>query len=642
MNNVVVSYINRLLTYLTMLSWCFITPAFLRASSPPQSYGQISAARVHDIAEWIPQQPSGFGRPCSDRAAWSARSSRLTGFLGAAQQAIAIPVPAFDEEAYLAYTKRGDRQPMEQNANRRTNQLIPLVLAECAEYKGRYLPRIAEVIDTLVAAPSWTLSAHDPKLENLHHVHYYVDLNAANLADNIAEALYLLGDRVPAPTRKHAEVEMETHVFAPMRLSLAKRDIDSDHNGNWWLTADMNWNAVCLKGVTGAALAMLPDVQDRALFVAAAEHFIKNYEKSFNPDGYDTEGLGYWNYGFSHFIELRENLLRVTSGKIDLLADLKMRQVALFGIQFPMLPGNAAAFGDAGTRPKADAHLIEVISHIFQIPLTNPVGELRSGGIHHEGLTSIALDLFPVAGDELPPPPEVSHHDLQTFYADSGVLVSRPAPGQELAVTIKAGGNTSHSHNDIGSFVIGLDDVQPVGDPGGPAYYTGDTFGPKRLDSKLLNSFGHPVPEIDGHLQLDATKVKVNVLSHAFSPREDRITIDMTPAYDFVELKAIIRTLIHRREGNGMVEVIDEFHLTKPGVILESLPTHGVWQKVDDHTLLFTVDGKQLRLTIDAPGPLTFSETKVTYNGNAFTRVEARVWVEGAGKISMRFESEKP
>ncbi len=531
---------------------------------------------------------------------------------------------------------------MERNANLRTNQLIPLVLAECAEYKGRYLPRIAEVIDTLVAAPSWTLSAHDPKLENLHHVHYYVDLNAANLSDNIAEALYLLGDSIPASTRKHAEVEMEAHVFGPMRLSLTKPGDDSGHSGNWWLNAEMNWNAVCLKGVTGAAMAMLTNVQDRALFVAAAEHFIGNYEKSFNPDGYDTEGLGYWNYGFAHFIELRENLFRVTSGKIDLLTDTKMRQVALFGIEFPMLPGNSAAFGDAGTRPQAEPNLIKVISHIFQISPIESAGELHSGGIHHDGLTSIVLDLYPVPNDELSTPPEVSRRDLQKYYADSGVLVSRPAPGQELAVTIKAGGNTSHSHNDIGSFVIGLGDVQPVGDPGGPGYYTAGTFGPQRLDSKLLNSFGHPVPEIDSHLQLDATKVKVKVSSHAFSSREDRMAIDMTPAYDLAELKQMTRTLIHSREGSGLVEVSDEFHLTKPAVIVESLPTHGVWQKIDDHTLLFTVGGKQLRLVIEASTPVTFSETKVEYNGNAFTRVEARVSVEGTGKINMRFTPEKP
>lgn len=75
------------------------------------------------------------------------------------------------------------------------------------------------------------------------------------------------------------------------------------------------------------------------------------------------------------------------------------------------------------------------------------------------------------------------------------MLISRPETGQEPAVTIKADENATHSYNDIGSFVIGVDGVQPVGDSGGPGYSTGETLGPHRLDSRLLNSFGPPVPE---------------------------------------------------------------------------------------------------------------------------------------------------
>jgi hypothetical protein len=616
--------------------------ASLQPSYSQQPYTDLSTAKIHEIAGMLAEQPSGFGSPCSDRVAWSARAAELSVVTQQAQQVIGTPLPLFDETAYLQFTRTGDRQPMERNLNQRAGQLVPLVLAECAEYQGRYLPRIAEVMDSLAGMPSWTLSAHDPLLLNLHGVRHFVDLNAADMADNLAEALYLLGNGIPEATRKHVMDEMERHVFGPMRQSFATGDSASGRNNNWWLYADMNWNAVCVKGVTGAALAVLPRVEDRALFAAAAAQYIQHYGDGFDPDGYDTEGLGYWNYGFSHFIELRENLLRATSGKIDLLASPKMQKVALFGIEFPMMPGNAAAFGDAGVMPRADEHLVRMIEHVFQISPPAPKAEEHSSGIQHAGLTSIALDLFPVPGDELPAPPAVSRHELQAYYADSGVLVSRPALRQGLGVTIKASGNTTHSHNDIGSFVIGLDGVQPVGDPGGPRYYTGATFGPHRLDFELLNSFGHPVPEIDGHLQLDATKVKVNVLSHSFSHGEDRIVIDMTPAYDVVELKQITRTLVHSREGNGMVEITDEFHLTKPAVIIESLPTHGTWQKVDDHTLLFTLGGKQLRVTIQAPNPVTFTETKVNDFGNAFTRVAVKVAVEGSSRVTMRFTQETP
>lgn len=596
----------------------------------------LSAQRIQEIQGMLAAHPSGFGAPCSDRGAWAGKAALLKDATAQAEQMIAEPLPAFDPDAYLAFSKSGDRQPMEKNLHSREGQLAPLVLAECAAYQGKYLPRIAEVLDSLAAMPSWTLSAHDPQLLNFHGTRYYVDLNASDMSDSMAEAMYLLGDKIPAATRTHVTAEMEKHVFGPMRESYLSSNVSAEnHNGHWWLVADMNWNAVCLKGTTGAALAMLPKVEDRALFVAGAEHFIQHYEKGFAEDGYDTEGLSYWNYGFSHFIELRQNLMRATGGKIDLLSGEKMQKVALFGLQFPMLPNNSAAYGDAGTMPRADAHLVGLIEHIFELP--GQQAEPMVGDTHAT-LTSATLDLFPVAGDQLASQTaqELSKPALRTYYGDTGILVSRGAAGQDFAVTIKAGGNTTHSHNDVGSFVIGMGAVQPVGEPGGPHFYTGATFGPHRLDSKLLNSFGHPVPEIGGNLQLDATKVNVSVTAHEFTDEADRIAIDMTNAYSVAALKHVTRTLTHSRTRSGSVEVADDFELTQPTEIIESLPTHGTWKQVDTHTLEFSLSGETVRVTIDAPVPVTFTDSKVDEYANPFTRVEVHVPLARSGKISMR------
>jgi len=614
--------------------------AGLTASTPAaaqQKYAELDSSRIQAIEAMLPAQPEGFGKPCSDRVSWSAVEPKLASMIPDAEKAMATPLPPFDPDAYLAFTKTGDREPMQRNLGSRQNRLVPLVLAECVEGKGRFIPAIAEVMDSLVAMPSWTLSAHDGQLVNFHGTRYYVDLNAADMGDTLAETLYLLGDKIPADTRARVVAGMEKHVFGPMRSSFINGNNPADHSGNWWLYADMNWNAVCVKGVTGAALAMLPSREDRALFVAAAEHYILHYDKGFSPDGYDTEGLGYWNYGFSHFIELRENLVRATGGKIDLLADPKMQKVSLFGLQFPMLPNNSAAYGDAGRMPKADPHLVAMISHIFDLPAA-PL-PIESSGIQHVGLTSIALDLFPVQGDVIlsESAKELSHPQLQTYYADMGILVSRGAPGQNFAVTIKAGGNTTHSHNDVGSWVIGMGNTQPVGEPGGPGFYNAATFGPHRLDSKLLNSFGHPVPEIGGQLQLDATQVKVAVTDHAFSEAQDSITIDMTNAYNVPELKKVTRTLVHSRVGDGSVEIVDAFDLNKGSEIIESIPTHGTWEKVNDHTILFSYEGAKVQATIEAPVAFTITESKVDEYRNPFTRVEVHVPLAGSGKVTMRF-----
>lgn len=614
---------------------------FQTGRAKAQKFVELDAHRVQQIAGMLSQQPAGFGLPCSNRAAWSAKAASLQGFVTGAERIVLKPLPPFDSEGYLAFTRTGNRAPMERNVHDRSDQLIPLVLAECVENKGRFLPRIADVMDSLVAQTSWTYSAHDAQLLNFNGTRYYVDLNAADLGDTLAEALYLLGDKIPAKTHSHVTAEMERHVFEPMRKSYLAGGPPDDHSsntGHWWLKADMNWNSVCLKGVTGAALAMLPSINDRAMFVAAAEHYIQHYDNGFNADGYDTEGLSYWNYGFSHFVELRQIVFHATAGKIDLLADEKMQRAAMFGLQFPMLPNNSAAFGDAGVMPRADGHLVATIERIFGLPVTEKLS-IENPTIQHIGLGDFVLDLFPIPNDQLSSKEAqaISRPALQIFYADSGVLVSRPAPGQNFAVTIKAGGNTSHSHNDIGSFVIGMGDVQPIGDPGGPAFYNSSTFGPHRLDSKLLNSFGHPVPEIDGKLQLDATTVNVQVLSHHLSDAEDSVAIDLTNAYSVPTLKRATRTLFHSRSGAGSVVITDEFELGGATEIVESLPTHGTWEEIDAKTLLFTFGGKKVLVKIDAPVPVAFTESKVDEYRNPFTRVEVHAPLLVTGKISMTF-----
>ncbi len=55
-----------------------------------------------------------------------------------------------------------------------------------------------------------------------------------------------------------------------------------------------------------------------------------------------------------------------------------------------------------------------------------------------------------------------------------------------------------------------------------------------------------------------------------------------------------------------------------------------------------TAGTRRLRVTIQAARPVTFTERKVEYNGNAFTRVEAQTTVEGESKISLRITPETP
>ena len=168
-------------------------------------------------------------------------------------------------------------------------EALELEITESAvmEDSGRALAQL----EAIAADKSWTLPAADPKLENFSGQRYYVDLRSAILAHDVAEAMYLLGDKVPETTRQHVRAALELHVFAPMRGAFAGEPEAKTYIS--WLTAKHNWNAVCLEGVVDAALTFLEDKHDRAVFAAAAEHWGGNYLDSFTGSGYDSEGVNF-------------------------------------------------------------------------------------------------------------------------------------------------------------------------------------------------------------------------------------------------------------------------------------------------------------------------------------------------------------
>ncbi len=611
----------------------FALAASAVAQTAPRTYPELSEARRAAIAQMLPEKPAGFGSPCTDRAAWEPVAQFFQPSVQHAETFIASPLPPWDDQAYLRYSRDGDRNEGQAMLGRHTGQLTPLVLAECSEWKGRFLPRIAEQLDAISAEKSWTLPAHDPQLVNFNGTRYYVDLNAATLGHSVAEALYLLGDKIPAATRQRAMAALELHVFGPMRRAYAGQE----KTFIGWLDVKHNWNAVCHNGVTDAALTILPERNDRALFAAAAEHWVPNYLDSFSDSGYDNEGIGYWVYGFSNYAMLREHLWYSTGGKIDLFDNPKARKAALFGFQFAMLPGVYADFGDAHFDYQPEKTFLAYVDRTFGLgEYPDDLAILRA---HAQTLPDAMLAAFPVNSQRHDPGATAA--DLlgpRAWYPENGILVDRPDTGGDFAITIKAGGNGNHSHNDVGSYSIGIKSTQIVGDPGGPTFYDADTFNSKRYTYRLLNSFGHPVPEIDGKLQLEATTVHPTVVSTDFTPQQDSIVMDITPAYNDPNLKKLLRTMHYAREGNGSVELTDQFDLNAPADIVESFPTHGTVKQIDAKTIQIDMNDAHLQIAIDAPGGFTLTQDKVDDMGNPFTRIGAAVHLATSGKVVMHFQ----
>ncbi len=591
-------------------------------AEPVTGYLELDPARIASIAAMLPSAPTGIGRPISDRTYWNSPAIRdLAGDpIPQAEKLLARPFPAWSDDDYLDFSRTGQRPRGEAMIRSRNAWLKPLVLAECLENKGRFLPAIRLALQGYVSQPTWTLPAHDGDLKCFHQTKFTVDLGASSFGADLAETVWLLEDKLDAGLRQRLIDAIDQRCLIPVRQSLATGA------GNGWLGSAShsvvnNWNAVCLSGVVGAALAITPDRQERATFAAAGEHYINYYLNSFHPSGYIDEGGGYWSYGFGHLAVLRETLVRATAGQIDLFDLPRIHESALFGPRYQLTDHQMPTFADCRWGTRADASLIGYYNKVLnlQLPDADAHPKLVGGSLYSALLTPTPLSRPPQNN----PRSEPDLIGIRSYFNDVGVLVSRPSSPQcEMGVAIKAGGNSSHSHNDIGSFVITLGKEMPVGDPGGPFAYDSKTFGPDRYKVKLLNSFGHPVPVVAGQLQRDATKVKPKVLHTDFTDDHDEITIDLTPAYDAPGLISLKRTLRYQRGGTGSVILRDEVAFSQESTFEPALTTHGTVTVLDDRHLLFTQGSQHLLAAITTPDGFKITTEQITdLAAPTFTRV---------------------
>ncbi|MEI8291335.1 MAG: hypothetical protein WCH99_17845, partial [Verrucomicrobiota bacterium] len=462
-------------------------------SKSDQPYMELVPARIAELTALLPEQPRGFGAPCSDRAAWSALSTNVfckKVVISAARQ-IGKGLPPWNNDLYLDYSRTGKRPAGEKMMGSRHGLIRQLVWAECVENRGRFMPDIEKMLLEFAQEPTWTLPAHDHGLTSFKGTDYTVDLGSAQFAHELAQVLWLLGDKVSLDTRSKVMAALEQRIFSPLRQSFRTG------KGNGWLHAEMNWNPVCLSGGVGAALTVLSDRNDRALFAAAGEHYSRYYLAGFTADGYCGEGMGYWNFGMSHFLLLREQLWQATRGRLDLFGDAKIRNAALYGINLEMINGVYPAIADCrwGTKPSS-----EILSYLNQaLGLGLRRYEENSGAVSPGDLVFGPMEIFPNSLGGVKPASRVRERvGLRYFFEQAGVLVCRSAPDATLPMgaVLKGGHNDEpHNHNDVGSFTLVFGSEAFVADPGGPFVYSSKTFGKERYTAfKLFSSLGHDVP----------------------------------------------------------------------------------------------------------------------------------------------------
>ena len=202
----------------------------------------------------------------------------------------------------------------------------------------------------------------------------------------------------------------------------------------------------------------------------------------------------------------------------------------------------------------------------------------------------------------------------RSWFPSAQMLVSRMAAsdGARLAMSVNGGHNDEpHNHNDLGSYSIMLDGVEMGGDPGGEVY-TERTFSALRYESRIINSYGHPVPVVDLKLQGVGRQFAAKVLMTGFSDAKDEIVYDLTGAYPECSLVSLTRRVSFDRVRRE-ITVTDAARFSKPSQFEVPFVTCRDWEKASDGSFVFKHPGggRKLLMAVASSAPVVLREEMI-------------------------------
>ena len=110
--------------------------------------------------------------PASDRDTWAAVRQTIgedeaQAIIQGAEVAATAAIPVLPASLYLEFKRTGERPGYQNPRNERRKNHTILTLAECLEYKGRFLDPIMDLTWAICEESSWASPAHQGELTDL-------------------------------------------------------------------------------------------------------------------------------------------------------------------------------------------------------------------------------------------------------------------------------------------------------------------------------------------------------------------------------------------------------------------------------------------------------------------------------------------
>ena len=370
-----------------------------------------------------------------------------------------------------------------------------------------YLAPLEEILAAICDEFTWTLPAH-LYWNRKEYDYTMIALFSAETGAYLAETAYIFGDKLSHDIHSRIRISIENKIV---------RNYES--RSFWWEHVTTNWAAVCSCGVGLAYLYAFPErfdsVKDR-LF-----NTFKNFLKGIDEEGYCSEGVSYWGYGFGFFTVFFDVYTQLKGERPDFLQSEKVLNLVQF-LQRTQMQGDVfLPFADGGTkRNNHDWQVLCAVKNLF--------GDAFDFALQPEvKLSSRALGTRFFNGVDKFPYKEGKKEKKQTYYYQNAQVFIHK--NKNYAFAAKSGHNDEmHNHNDVGAFQIVKDEKRLICDIGA-GEYTRQYFGTseERYSIFVCSSLGHSVPIVGGKAQCFGKEYCGKVLQQS----DGVFTADIAGAY---------------------------------------------------------------------------------------------------------------
>jgi Heparinase II/III-like protein len=510
----------------------------------------------------------------AERPAWEALpSDARASLIHTGETQLNTPWPSLPATVFLEYQRTGNRDHYESINFARRGRLQNLVIAECAEGKGRFADEIANGVWLTCEETFWGLPAHlGPQKAGTGLPDFaepIVDLFAAETAALLAWTSYLLNPALAGVSKLIPEriyQEIDRRLLTPcMGRDFGWMGFTGAPPNNWdpWICS--NWLT--------AALLLDRDPQRRlastARILECLDHFLDGYA----DDGGCDEGPSYWGRAAGSLFDCLDLLYTASAGALDAFRIPLIHEMGLFVCRAHVAGDWYTNFSDAPAHLDLNGSLVYRYGKHLRDARMIAHGAFAAFHRDPKALPGESIGrqlpgLFVLA--EMRRAPRVEALERDVWWPGIQVMAARVNEGSAagLYLAAEAGNNgKSHNHNDVGNFVVFADSLPAIIDVG-VGTYTAQTFSSHRYEIWTMQSAWHNCPTIDGVMQKDGRRFAASEVRYLTNAAAAELHLNLAGAYPpAANLERWNRALRLNRLNNE-VTIADDYSLAKPAKLI--------------------------------------------------------------------------